>query len=700
MCLTAAAVTVRATLAAPPTSAFAEAPAPAVAPADAVVVRVVDARGAAVAGAAVAVLDKAGTVLCTASTDRNGQASCRAQGAGPATVQVTMAGFATNTVSVTLGNGRAQTLRIVLMANAPQEKSGHDKGTRADAKRDAKPVKLAEATALPSAAPIAPMGSIGHGRIGSLGGVGRGAGSGYGAGGAMKAKRAASASVNQVATRPMPALAAPQDDSDRDHNTEEYSRIDDNPFVTVAHQPLSTFSADVDTASYANVRRFLRDGQKPPADAVRVEELLNYFRYADALPTGNDPFGVTTELTQSPWHTGYQLLRIGLRTQAIADAAVPARNLVFLLDVSGSMMSPNKLPLLKQAMTLLVNQMRPQDRIAIAVYAGAAGLVLPSTSGREKDTIRTAIELLQAGGSTNGAAGIALAYQTAQQHFIKGGINRVILCTDGDFNVGPSSEGELTRMIEEKREHGVFLTVLGFGMGNVKDGRMEKLADRGNGNYGYIDSLEEARKVLVKEAGATLVTVAKDVKLQLEFNPAKVAGYRLIGYENRMLRAEDFNDDKKDAGEMGAGHSVTALYELIPAGAVVPGAQVDALKYQPVATPGAVTVAANATSREWLTVKLRYKAPTENTSQLMSRVVDAAPVALAQASENVRWAAAVASFGMLLRGSKHVGTVTWRDVVALAQGAKGQDLEGYRAEFIALAKQAAALGGPATQLAK
>lgn len=485
--------------------------------------------------------------------------------------------------------------------------------------------------------------------------------------------------------------------NDPTSNTEDYAHIADNPFVAVASAPRSTFSADVDTASYANVRRFLRDGSVPPKDAVRIEELINYFRYTDATPTGKDPFAVSTELAVSPWHAQYQLLRIGLRAPAIADAQVPARNLVFLIDVSGSMNDARKLPLLKQALNLLVEQMRPQDRIAIAVYAGASGVALPSTTGDRKDVIRNAVALLEAGGSTNGAAGIALAYELARKNFIQGGINRVVLATDGDFNVGASSEGELIRIIEAQREHGVFLTVLGFGMGNIKDGKLEKLADHGNGNYAYIDTIAEARKVLVKQAGATLVTVAKDVKLQVEFNPTAVAGYRLVGYENRMLRDQDFNDDKKDAGDIGAGHTVTALYEIIPADIAVPSAKVDALKYQSV---GVANTTAAGLRTELLTVKLRYKRPADTTSQLMVRVVTTASMPFANASENLRWAAAVASFGMLLRGSPHVGSVGWNDVTRIATAAKGKDAEGYRSEFLLMVARASQLCGDKNQIAK
>jgi Ca-activated chloride channel homolog len=460
-------------------------------------------------------------------------------------------------------------------------------------------------------------------------------------------------------------------------NTEAYARADDNPFFRTKTAPLSTFSVDVDTASYANLRRFLRERSLPPRDAVRIEELINYFHYDYPAPDKGEPFSITTEIGPSPWNARHQLVRIGLKAPAIDDRQVPARNLVFLLDVSGSMMPPNKLPLLKRAMGLLVDTLRPEDKVSIVTYAGSTGVVLPPTSGASKDAIRVAIARLDSGGSTNGAAGIQLAYDQATAAFLKKGINRVILCTDGDFNVGLTSEGELTRLIERERERGVFLTVLGFGMGNLKDATMEKLADRGNGNYAYIDSIAEARKVLVKEAGATLVTVAKDVKLQIEFNPAAVAGYRLIGYENRVLRNEDFNDDKKDAGDIGAGHNVTALYEIVPVGVEVPGGKVDDLKYQ---QPGGASAAAG--SGELLTVKIRYKAPDANTSQLLSRTVTGAAPELARTSTDFRWAAAISAFGMLLRDSPHRGNLSWAQIKALAEGAVGGDAEGYRKEAV------------------
>jgi Ca-activated chloride channel family protein len=476
----------------------------------------------------------------------------------------------------------------------------------------------------------------------------------------------------------MPAPATPVE-PDEDFDTEQYDRIDDNPFHRTTQRPLSTFSIDVDTASYANVRRFLREERLPPRDAVRIEELLNYFRYDYAPPKGDEPFSITTEVGPSPFNARYQLVHVGLQSKAIDARQVPARNLVFLIDVSGSMQPANKLPLLKQAMALLVEQLRPQDRVALVVYAGSSGLVLPSTAGDRKDQIQAALAMLEAGGSTNGAEGIVLAYQVAQQHFIKGGINRVILCTDGDFNVGVTSDGELTRLIEDKRKSGVFLTVLGFGMGNLKDSRMEKLADRGNGNYAYLDGIEEARKVLVREAGATLVTVAKDVKLQIEFNPVRVAGYRLVGYENRLLRDEDFNDDAKDAGEIGAGHSVTALYEIVPVGQEVPGGAIDDLRYQ---KRGEAAPAAG--SQELMTVKVRYKAPDGDASKLTSRAVLDARRELAQTSNDFRFSAAVAGFGMLLRDTPIKTALTWARVEELARGAVGSDVEGYRRQFLTM----------------
>jgi Ca-activated chloride channel family protein len=466
---------------------------------------------------------------------------------------------------------------------------------------------------------------------------------------------------------------------------EGYEQVRDNPFLAAATNPLSTFSIDVDTASYANVRRFLTEGRLPPKDAVRIEELVNYFRYDYPEPAGDAPFSITTELGSCSWEPEHRLVLVGLRGRAIDGESLPPRNLTFLLDVSGSMQSPDKLPLLKRAMGVLVDSLRAEDRVAIVVYAGSSGLVLPPVSGAEKGAIHAAIDSLRAGGSTAGAAGIRLAYEVAKDSYVEGGINRVILATDGDFNVGVSSDGELVRLIDEKRESGVFLSVLGFGEGNLQDAKMEKLADHGNGNYSYIDSFREARKVLGTEAGGTLVTIAKDVKIQVEFNPARVRAYRLIGYENRALRAEDFADDRKDAGEIGAGHTVTALYEIVPIGVAIDLPAVDPLKYQKPSAPFA-----DGSSNELLTVKLRHKAPDGDRSRLQTVVVEDRDVSL-EPSADLRFASAVAAFGMLLRDSEYKGSASWSQVVDLARGAVGSDPDGYRTEFLALARSAESL---------
>ncbi len=471
-----------------------------------------------------------------------------------------------------------------------------------------------------------------------------------------------------------------------DYNTEEYSRIYENRFLEVTQNPLSTFSIDVDPASYANVRRFLNYGQMPPKDAVRIEELINYFDYNYPLPDDGRPFSIITNAAPCPWNNGHRLVRIGIKGKEISREKLPPTNLVFLIDVSGSMQSPDKLPLLKSAFKMLVNQLRPQDRIAIAVYASSEGLVLPSTSGKDKKAILDILDKLEAGGCTAGAAGIQLAYKVAGENFIKGGNNRVILATDGDFNVGVSSTSELIRMIEQKREAGIFLSVLGFGGGNLKDSRMEQLADKGNGNYAYIDNITEAKKVLVNQMAGTLFTIAKDVKIQVEFNPAKVKAYKLIGYENRMLNKEDFNDDKKDAGELGVGHTVTALYELVPAGSMERISNVDDLKYQKIeAKPS------GSFSGELMTVKLRYKDPDGQASKLISRPVRDDNDEMAKMPEDLRFASAVAEFGLLLRDSEHKGSSSYRQVLELARNSRGNDTEGYRAEFIKLVEAASQL---------
>ncbi|MFT6969745.1 MAG: Ca-activated chloride channel family protein [Roseivirga sp.] len=462
-------------------------------------------------------------------------------------------------------------------------------------------------------------------------------------------------------------------------NSESYSEIKESGFKTPWKNPYSTFSIDVDAAAYSNVRRFINNGQKPPKDAVKVEEMINYFDYDYAGPTGKHPFAVQHEVAVAPWNAKHQLVHIGIQGEKIEMDDLPASSLVFLIDVSGSMNANNKLPLLKKSLKLLVNKMRAEDYVAIVVYAGAAGEVLPSTSGKNKGKIINALEQLSAGGSTAGGAGINLAYKIAKQNFIKNGNNRVILATDGDFNIGASSDKAMEKLIEEKREEGVFLTVLGFGMGNYKDSKMEVLADKGNGNHAYIDNILEAKKVLVTEFGGTLFTIAKDVKIQVEFNPATVQAYRLIGYENRRLNDEDFNNDKKDAGELGAGHTVTALYEIIPTGIKSEFKPLDDLKYQ-----NTEIKRTSGNTEDLLTVKLRYKKPDGEESILLAQIIKNQTLELSATSDNFRWSAAVAGFGMLLHDSDFKNSLTFNDVVVLAKGAKGIDDAGYRAEFIKL----------------
>jgi Ca-activated chloride channel family protein len=602
-----------------------------------------DSTGAAIAGVTVQIAAK-GSPPRTVLTDARGEFTFRRLGAGDYTLTATLTGFKPFTTRVPVSAGPAR-VHIVLQ-----------------------PAALSEQVTVSVAAPgvQASRSAADFKTLGVAGGVA----------GSMPAGPPPAGPVRPSYPHSRPPF-----------NTETYDRIEDNPFRLVTQDPLSTFSIDVDTASYSNVRRFLNDGALPPPDAVRIEELINYFRFDYTRPAKDiakdAPFSVTTELASCPWNPRHRLALVGLQTRPLEADNPPRRNLVFLLDVSGSMVSPDKLPLVRTAMRMLVDTLTAQDRIAIVVYAGASGIVLPSTSGADKETIHQAIARLEAGGSTNGAAGITLAYQVAQEHFVKGSINRVILATDGDFNVGVTNQGDLTRLIEEKRAGGVFLSVLGVGTGNVKDSTMEKLADKGNGNYAYLDSLHEARKVLVGEAGATLVTVAKDVKIQVEFNPSNVAAYRLIGYENRVLRNEDFNDDRKDAGEIGAGHTVTALYEIVPAGTEIDLPGIDPLKYQRPPAP-----AAGAARDELMTVKLRYKAPDGSDSRLLSAVVK---TGTGELSANVGFAAAVAEFGMLLRQSPHKGSATHAGAAALARRFRGADPDGYRAEFIRLVELAEAL---------
>jgi Ca-activated chloride channel family protein len=467
---------------------------------------------------------------------------------------------------------------------------------------------------------------------------------------------------------------------------ERYAEIDENPFLEASRAPLSTFSVDVDTASYSNTRRFLGEGQLPPRDAVRIEELVNYFSYDYPQPAGDAPFSVKAEVADCPWNTQHRLVQLGLQGRRVSTEDMPPANLVFLVDVSGSMGEQYKLPLVKTGLRTLTEQLSSRDRVAIVTYAGSSGIALQSTPGDRKEEIISAVERLAAGGSTNGGSGIKLAYQVAEQNFIRGGTNRVVLATDGDFNVGVTGDEELVRIIEEKRERGVSLSVLGFGTGNLNDSMMEKLVDKGNGNYAYIDSESEARKALGEQAAGTLLTIAKDVKIQVEFNPRLVAGYRLIGYENRLLAARDFNDDRKDAGEIGAGHTVTALYEIVPAGQKVENPGVDELKYaQPPAGQD------GSGSGELLTVKLRYKEPEGDVSKPLNVGVLDARTAYADASADFKFAAAVAEFGMLLRGSRYKGQASYGSAAELARGSVGSDLQGRRAEFVKLVESARSL---------
>ena len=605
----------------------------------------VDPAGRPVPGATVEL--RQGTAQArTTVTDQSGHWRFENVSPGDYEVRASLTGFRTSVMKLSLTAAPAQPLVITLQVGAITEEVTVSSRTDVISTQTLEFNKRALPSAAPSQAAIA--------------GLPAGRGAGVTRDGVM-----------------MPYPVYPPD-------TASYAEIVENRFRDVIEHPLSTFSVDVDTASYANVRRFLNEGRLPPVDAVRIEELINYFKYDYPAPRNGAPVAVTTELGVAPWNPSHKLALIGLRAVPIRQEKVAPRNLTFLLDVSGSMMPENRLPLVKKAMQMLVDTLRPEDRVGIVVYAGNSGVALKATTGDRKEMILRAIEELRAGGSTNGAAGIQLAYDMATENFIKGGINRVILATDGDFNVGVTSQSELVRLIEEKRERGIFLSVLGVGDNNLKDSTMEKLADKGNGNYNYLDSLQEARRVLIAEAGATLVTVAKDVKIQIEFNPRYVSAYRLIGYENRLLRKEDFNNDRKDAGEMGAGHTVTALYELIPPGERTPNA-VDPLKYQP--RPKAEPVVATNTT-ELMTVKVRYKAPDGDTSRLLDFPVRSeAP----RMSANLGFASAVAEYGLLLRRSEHRGSATWAQVLSLAREHRGRDEDGYRAEFIRLADLASAL---------
>lgn len=503
----------------------------------------------------------------------------------------------------------------------------------------------------------------------------------------MSGGRAAEAQVVYQYAPPMPVESSkPAHPQYFNPSTERYAKISENDFHETRSNPLSTLSVDVDRASYANVRRFINEGTRPPADAVRIEEMVNYFDYDYDGPTGADPVAIHTEVADCPWNPAHKILHVGLQARKVDTRRLPPSNLVFLIDVSGSMQEPAKLPLVQSSLRLLVNNLRREDRVAMVVYAGSAGLVLPSTPGTDKPKILAAIDGLQAGGSTAGGAGILLAYKTATDNFIRGGNNRVILATDGDFNVGVSQANELEDLIVKEREKGVFLTVLGYGTGNYQDEKMQILADKGNGNHAYIDNLQEAQKVLIGEFGGTLFTVAKDVKAQVEFNPARVQGYRLIGYENRLLAEEDFKDDKKDAGEMGAGHTVTILYEIIPAGTRSRSLRrTDPLRYG-AQHSAASAVAQRGLSAELATVKFRYKQPDGVVSKELAHPIEDDGREMEQASENMRWATSVALAGMLLRDSKFVEKGDFNTVLSLGEGARGRDAEGYRAEFLRLVR--------------
>jgi Ca-activated chloride channel family protein len=461
-------------------------------------------------------------------------------------------------------------------------------------------------------------------------------------------------------------------------NAEEYGMFVENRFLAAKDQPLSTFSLDVDAASYSNIRRMINQGQQPHKDAVRIEELINYFSYNYPQPTGDHPVNIVTESAVCPWNNKHQLVRIGVKAKEIPSENLPTSNFVFLIDVSGSMGSADKLGLVKSSLKLLSNNLREKDRVAIVVYAGAAGVVLPSTAGNDRQKIMDAIENLNAGGSTAGGAGIQLAYKIAEKNLVSNGNNRIILCTDGDFNVGVSNPNELEMLIESKRKTGIFLTVLGYGMGNYKDNKLQVLAQKGNGNHAYIDNLQEANKVLVNEFGSTMYTVAKDVKIQVEFNPAFVNAYRLVGYESRLLNKEDFNDDKKDAGEIGCGHTVTALYEIIPADSEESINVTDPLEYQQTKV---------VRSGDIMTVKLRYKKPDEDISKLIVNKIKDSDRKVVN-TNNFTFACAVSEFGMLLRESEFKANSSYASVLALAKTSKGEDKEGYRSEFMKLVETA------------
>ncbi len=500
---------------------------------------------------------------------------------------------------------------------------------------------------------------------------------------AVRSSREYEASAKYAEDAAAPASEAPGEALPPESNTEAYDSIEESRFLTVQESPFSTFGIDVDTASYSNVRRFLTNGSLPPSGAVRIEELINYFPYKYMPPDGAEPFAMNAEVAACPWRPEHRLVRVGLKGKDIAYGERPACQLVFLVDVSGSMAGENRLPLVIRSLSALVASLDEQDQIAIVTYAGSSGVALPSTSARLKHTLITAIESLRSGGSTNGASGIVTAYQLARQNFIENGVNRVILCTDGDFNVGVTDASSLVELVQKEAQSGVFLSVLGFGMGNYQDARMEQLADKGNGNYAYIDSYAEARKVLVEQMAGTLVTIAKDVKIQVEFNPAQVQAYRLIGYENRALATQDFRNDQKDAGEIGAGHTVTALYEVVLQGVEFATPDIPESKYQKPSKP-----TREALANELMNVRVRYQPPAGGAATELEFVIRDTDQRFERASKDFQFASAVAAFGMQLRNSGHKGVTTWDAIQEWASPAASNDAEGYRQEFLSLVEMA------------
>ena len=639
-----------------------------------------DMSGAVLPGVTVTAINRANGSATTVTTDVSGRYTLNAaDAASDYEVTATLSGFQSASAEVKVGP-RATTERDFTLSVGAVTESVIVTGERPAVDVQSSRQSLSVDNLVRSAPAPPPAGAGGRGG-GAAGGVFRGSGVGVGIGGgvvgglpgAVAGGVARSDSFERVRPRT---------------TNESYARTDENTFVRASEEPLATFSIDVDTASFSNIRRFLNQNQMPPRDAVRIEELINYFTYDYPNPPAERPIAASMAVTSAPWNPRHRLVRFGVKAREIERGRRPASNLVFLIDVSGSMNEPQKLPLVKSGLKLLVDQLGENDSVSIVVYASATGLVLPPTRGDRKDMIARAIDNLQAGGSTNGGAGIQLAYAQATANFIRGGVNRVILMTDGDFNVGITSQSDLTRLIEDRAKSGVFLSVLGFGMGNLKDSTMERLADMGNGHYAYIDTLSEARKVLVEEMSGTLITVAKDVKIQVDFNPGKVEAYRLIGYENRILRTEDFNNDLKDAGDMGAGHTVTALFEVVPRGGTVPGPSIDPSVFQPSAR---TAPPATANSNDLLVLRLRYKLPDAAESTRMDVPLPDREIPFGRASADVRFAAAVAAFGMILKDSPYKGNATLEWVLDTASGSVGQDRGGYRGEFVSLVRRAIAL---------